>query len=175
MTTEPAVSYVSLGANVGDPASQLWEATRKLASHDRVALRGRSSLWKTSPLGPVVDQPDFVNAVVKLVTSLTPRALLTLCKAIEDSMARDRSKEQPMGPRPIDLDILTYGELVVQEDDLVLPHPKIAERAFVLEPLREIEPDFVHPATGKTVEEMLAAIEPGQKVERIGPLGVRFG
>ncbi len=173
--SQETVTYVSLGANVGDPASQLWEATRKLASHDRVALRGRSSLWRTSPVGPIKDQPDFVNAVVRLVTTLTPRALLTLCQAIEDSMARDRSEELPMGPRPIDLDILTFGELVLVEDELVIPHPELARRAFVLEPLREVDPDFVHPATGQTVEEMIAALPPEQKAERIGPLGVRFG
>jgi 2-amino-4-hydroxy-6-hydroxymethyldihydropteridine diphosphokinase len=173
--SEESVAYVSLGANVGEPASQLWEATRKLASHGRVALRGRSSLWRTSPVGPVADQPDFVNAVVKLVTSLSPRALLTLCRAIEDSMARDRSKEVPLGPRPIDLDILTFGDEILEEEDLVVPHPRLAERAFVLEPLREVDPDFVHPATGKAVEEMLAALPSEQKAERIGPLGMRFG
>lgn len=173
--SEVNVAYVSLGANVGDPASQLWEATKKLASHSRVALRGRSSLWRTSPVGPVADQPDFVNAVVRLVTSLNPRALLTLCQAIEDSMARDRSKEVPMGPRPIDLDILSFGDQILEEKDLVLPHPRLAERAFVLEPLRELAPEFVHPATGQTIEEMLAALPSGQKAERIGPLGLRFG
>jgi 2-amino-4-hydroxy-6-hydroxymethyldihydropteridine diphosphokinase len=123
----------------------------------------------------VADQPDFVNAVVKVVTSLTPQALLTLCKAIEDSMARDRSKEVPMGPRPIDMDILTYGELVLEEEGLALPHPRLAERAFVLEPLREIDPEFVHPATGKTVEDMLQDVPQGQAAERIGPLGVIVG
>lgn len=175
MSKEAHVTYVSLGANVGDPASQLWEAVRKLAGHDRVALRGRSSVWKTSPVGPVADQPDFANAVVKLVTTLSPKALLTLCKAIEDSMARDREKEVPMGPRPIDLDILTYGELSIEEKDLIVPHPEMAKRAFVLEPLRELDPEFVHPKTGKTVGEMLKALPKGQKAVRIGPLGMKFG
>lgn len=175
MMSEQQVAYISLGANLGEPGGQLWQAVRKLATHDRVALRGTSSLWRTSPVGPVADQPDFVNAVARLVTSLSPQALLTLCQAIEDSMARDREKEVPMGPRPIDLDILTYGEMVLEEEGLLIPHPEMAARAFVLEPLRELAPEFVHPATGKSVEKMLKALPKGQKAEKIGPLGGLLG
>jgi 2-amino-4-hydroxy-6-hydroxymethyldihydropteridine diphosphokinase len=173
--SEETVAYVALGANLGNPPEQIWQATRRLAVHDRVALRGSSSLWRSAPVGPVADQPDFINAVVRLVTVLEPRALLALCQAIETSLGRDRSREVPGGPRLIDLDLLTYGELVVEEEDLVVPHPGLAERAFVLEPLRELDPEFVHPATGHTIAEMIAALPPGQKAERIGPMGAGLG
>lgn len=170
----PVEAYVSIGANIGVPEEQLVEAARRMATHGRVALRGTSSLWLTSPVGPVADQPDFTNAVLHLETRLSPRALLALCQAVEDAMGRDRSDEIPLGPRPIDLDLLTYGDLVLDEEGLTLPHPLMSERAFVLEPLRELNPHFAHPATGRTVEEMLAALPPGQRAEKLGPLVVEL-
>ena len=160
---------------MGEPPAQLWEAARRLAAAGRVAMRGSSSLWRTSPEGPVADQPDFLNAVVRLSTLLGPKDLLALCQSIEAALGRDRSKEVPGGPRPIDLDLVSYGELVMDEEELTLPHTRLAERAFVLEPLRELEPGFVHPATGISIQEMLSALPPGQRAERIGPLGPRPG
>ena len=172
--SEPVEAYVALGANVGEPIAQLVEAARQLDDHDRVSLPGASSLWRTSPEGPVADQPDFINSVVRIETLLTPQALLAHCQAIEKAMGRDRSQEVPFGPRPIDLDLLTYGEIVIDEEDLTLPHPRLSERAFVLEPLRELNPHFVHPVTGRSVENMLAALPPGPRVEKIGPLVVKL-
>ncbi len=175
MTDEPHGAFVALGANVGDPPAQLKQAARRLATHDQVVLRDASSLWRTSPEGPVADQPDFVNAVILLETLLSPHSLLALCHEVEETLGRDRSREVSGGPRPIDLDLLAYGNVVLDEDGLTLPHPRLAERAFVLEPLHEVAPHFVHPATGLSVGEMLSALPPGQRVERIGPLEVAVG
>lgn len=175
MTDEPHGAFVALGANVGDPPAQLKQAAQRLATHDQVVLKDTSSLWRTSPEGPVADQPDFVNAVVHLETLLSPHSLLALCHEVEEALGRDRSGEVAGGPRPIDLDLLAYGDVVLDEEGLTLPHPRLAERAFVLEPLHEVAPHFVHPATGLSVGEMLAALSPGQRVERIGPLDVAVG
>lgn len=175
MTDEPHGAFVALGANVGDPPAQLKQAAQRLATHDQVVLRDASSLWRTSPEGPVADQPDFVNAVILLETLLSPHSLLALCHSIEEALGRDHSREVSGGPRPIDLDLLAYGDVVLDEEGLTLPHPRLAERAFVLEPLHEVAPHFVHPATGLSVGEMLSALPPGQRVERIGPLEVAVG
>lgn len=169
---EPHEAFVALGANVGDPPEQLAQAARMLTAHEQVVLKDASSLWRTSPIGPVADQPDFVNAVIRLVTLLSPQALLAFCHSIEEALGRDRSGEVAGGPRLIDLDLVAYGDVVLEEEGLTLPHPRLAERAFVLEPLQEIDPHFLHPATGLSVDEMLSALPAGQRVERMGPLEV---
>jgi 2-amino-4-hydroxy-6-hydroxymethyldihydropteridine diphosphokinase len=175
LTDEPHGAFVALGANVGDLPAQLKQAAQRLATHDQVVLKDVSSLWRTSPEGPVADQPDFVNAVILLETLLTPQGLLAFCHEVEEALGRDRSREVSGGPRPIDLDLLAYGDVVLDEEGLTLPHPRLAERAFVLEPLHEVAPHFVHPATSLSVGEMLSALPPGQRVERIGPLEVAVG
>ncbi|HUW41237.1 MAG TPA: 2-amino-4-hydroxy-6-hydroxymethyldihydropteridine diphosphokinase [Rectinemataceae bacterium] len=148
-----AFVYLGLGANQGDSADTVLAAFRRLeAILDEARL---SRLWR-SRARYVADQPDFVNAVACGRTDSSPRELLRSVNAIEADFGRDRGKERPKGPRPLDIDILLYDELLVVEPDLIIPHPGLAERKFVLLPLLELAPDLVHPATG---EPLLAIVE----------------
>ncbi len=155
-------AYLALGSNVGDREANLRTAVSRLES-DEVRIVRRSSLYETAPR-EMLDQPWFLNAVVEVETSLFPMQLLARVREIERRMGRRRVA--PKGPRNIDIDILFYGRSVIASAELEVPHPRIAERRFVLEPLAEIAPDFRHPATGKTAGEMLAALEP-QGVRRL--------
>jgi 2-amino-4-hydroxy-6-hydroxymethyldihydropteridine diphosphokinase len=139
-------AYVALGSNVDDPMSQVLRAFDSLAALPGLRLVLRSSLYRSPPLGPV-DQPDFVNAVAGLLTTLEPRALLEALQALESQFGRRRPAAR-WGPRRIDLDLLVYGAARIDEPGLEVPHPGIAERAFVLEPLSEIAPDLAVPGLG---------------------------
>jgi 2-amino-4-hydroxy-6-hydroxymethyldihydropteridine diphosphokinase len=156
-------AYIGLGANLpgpaGSPEATLAAAAKRLAKLGRV--RRRSSLYSTAPVG-FADQPRFLNAVVALETRLAPRALLEALLEIERALGRDRSTSQENGPRTLDLDILLYGDLVLREHGLALPHPRMAERAFVLAPLSEIAPEVRDPRSGETM---------GQLFERVGREG----
>jgi len=140
--------YIGLGANVGDPVAQLRRAVEELLRRGLVGepLR-KSSLYRTPPWGTVPDQPWFINAVVCGGTSLAPLDLLAGLKAIERHLGRVGETVR-WGPRPVDLDILLYGRAIVNTPELTIPHPRIAERAFVLVPLLEIAPDLADPASG---------------------------
>lgn len=149
-------AYLALGSNIGDREANLREALRRLEAEDLRVTR-KSSLYETAPRD-ILDQPWFLNAVVEIETALFPMQLLARIRKVESEMGRRRVT--PKGPRNIDIDILFYGRTVIATPDLEVPHPRIAERAFVLEPLAEIAPDFRHPVTGKTPQEMLAALAP---------------
>jgi 2-amino-4-hydroxy-6-hydroxymethyldihydropteridine diphosphokinase len=131
-------AFLALGANIGDPPAQLEEAVRRIAETPGITLARRSSVIVTAPWGKT-DQNDFHNMVVEVETSLTPQQLLTTCLGIEAEMGRKRLER--WGPRSIDIDIVAYGREVISEANLKVPHPYAHERAFVLEPLREIAPD----------------------------------
>jgi 2-amino-4-hydroxy-6-hydroxymethyldihydropteridine diphosphokinase len=140
-------TFVGLGANLGDAAATLRWAAGELGRLGRVRL---SSLWLSAPVGPIADQPWFVNAVAELDTELDPRALVRELQAIEARAGRDRAREMAQGPRALDLDLLVHGAAVVREPDLVVPHPRLAERAFALAPLEElVGPDHVIPGAGR--------------------------
>ncbi len=155
-------AYLALGSNIGDRDANLREAVQRLETEDLRVTR-RSSLYETAPR-EMLDQPWFLNAVVEIETNLFPMQLLGRTRRIESEMGRRRVT--PKGPRNIDIDILFYGRSVIDTAGLQVPHSRIAERAFVLEPLAEVAPDFRHPITGMTAREMLAALEP-QGVRRL--------
>jgi 2-amino-4-hydroxy-6-hydroxymethyldihydropteridine diphosphokinase len=140
------IGYLGLGSNVGDSPANLREAVR-LLTEEGLVIVARASLYVTAPQGEVLDQPDFINSVVKIETHLGPIQLLELAKSIEHDMGRDPAGQRH-GPRPIDIDILMLGDEPYASERLNLPHPEIASRRFVLEPLLEIEPDFALPDGG---------------------------
>jgi 2-amino-4-hydroxy-6-hydroxymethyldihydropteridine diphosphokinase len=151
-----SLAYLALGANLpssaGPPEATLAAAAERLAALGRITAR--SSLYSTVPVG-FADQPRFVNAVIALETHLSPRNLLDNLLVIELDFGRDRAASPPNGPRTLDLDILLYGDLVLSQSGLEIPHPRFAGRAFVLVPLHEIAPDLRDPRSGKTVVELL--------------------
>lgn len=149
--------YVGLGSNQGDSIDLLRRALTDLSRLPHSAVTAVSSLYRSKPMGPVV-QPDFVNAVVALETSLEPRDLLRALQGMETAHGRVRT-ELRWGPRTLDLDVLVYGDVVMRSDDLVIPHPGIAERSFVLIPLLEIAPNLAIPGVG-TVRELAARCAP---------------
>ena len=145
----PTPAYVGVGSNINGPEEQVERAIDALSRIPGSELDARSSLYQSAPFGPV-DQPDFVNAVVKLVTKLDAPSLLHQLQHIENSQGRIRGEH--WGPRVIDLDLLVFGDMIVDLDDLNVPHPGIAERNFVLLPLQEIAHDLVIPGLGRVVE-----------------------
>lgn len=155
--------YLSIGSNVGDRLENLRSCVRMLEGSKFVALDKVSGVYKTAPVG-YEHQPDFLNAVVSLDTTLSPRALLDLCQAIERNLGRTRTIR--WGPRTIDVDILVYGEEKINEPDLVIPHPRIYERGFVLFPLKEIEPEFIFP-DGNHIDKIIGSLAPHQRVVRL--------
>jgi 2-amino-4-hydroxy-6-hydroxymethyldihydropteridine diphosphokinase len=139
---------------MGDREAHLLQALEKLEVAGIHVLR-RSSIYETEPQD-LAHQPWFLNMVVEVESELFPRLLLARTQAIELAMGRRR--EVAKGPRPIDIDILLFGKFVISTRELEVPHPRMSERRFVLEPLAELAPDLCHPATGKTVREMLANV-----------------
>jgi 2-amino-4-hydroxy-6-hydroxymethyldihydropteridine diphosphokinase len=157
--------YLSLGSNLGDRLGFLAGAVSRLAGFLR-ELRV-SSVYETAPMY-VTDQPRFLNVVVAGRTRLGPRRLLARCLAIERELGRDRAASGPKGPRPIDIDLLLYADRLIHRQGLRVPHPGLRERRFVLEPLLELEPGVLDPATGRRLGEALAGL-PEQGVDRVGP------
>lgn len=146
--------YIALGSNLGDRAENLRLAREQIEAPDLRVLRA-SSIYETSPRD-VEDQPWFLNQVIECETDLFPRQLLARLQKIERAMGRKRTIAK--GPREIDLDILLFGNAVVKAPELEVPHPRMTERRFVLEPLAELVPDKRHPGTRRTMREMLAKV-----------------
>lgn len=155
--------YLSLGSNIGDREAFLAAARRELSAHLGVKLLCSSSLYETEPVG-YRDQGWFLNQVVEVETALRPGQLLSFIHEIENKLGRKRLIR--WGPRVIDLDILLYDSLVMETADLIIPHPRIYERSFVLVPLQEIAPDLVHP-DGLTTREHLKLLQEGKATEKV--------
>jgi 2-amino-4-hydroxy-6-hydroxymethyldihydropteridine diphosphokinase len=151
-----AEAFIALGGNVGDVRATFDQAISLLCDGPGVRLLARSSDYRTPPWG-ITNQPPFTNAVIAVSTTLAPHALLTCAQACERALGRDRAREQHWGPRPIDLDMLAYDDLVLNDATLTLPHPHLFERAFVLVPLAEIAADRV--IAGVSVRDALKRVD----------------
>lgn len=159
-----SVAFVALGANLGNPVAQLTAARRAIAAHPAFDSIVASSLYRTEAIGSLTPQPDYVNAVVRLNTSLTSLATWRILEAIERAIGRVRSGERNAA-RQIDIDLLLFDDEIVSTDELTLPHPRMHERAFVLRPLLELAPATVIPKHG-WARSLLAAVAT-QRCERI--------
>lgn len=153
---KPVIAYVGLGANLGEPKKQLQEALELLGAADEVEISRVSTFYRNPPLGPE-NQPWYVNAVARVRTRLGPEELLRLLQQIEAGLGRVRGER--WGPRLIDLDLLLYNGEVISAPDLVVPHPEMHRRVFVLAPLAEIAPGAWHPVLHKSAEDLLAELE----------------
>jgi 2-amino-4-hydroxy-6-hydroxymethyldihydropteridine diphosphokinase len=160
------VAYVGLGSNLDDPLRQIGVAVRRLRALADTRVRACSRWYRNPPLGPT-DQPDYLNGVVALETGLGARGLLAELHAIERAQGRVRGGRR-WGPRTIDLDLLLFGQHVIAEPGLVVPHPELSRRAFVLVPLHEIAPDVAIPGQ-PGLEVLLAAVDPSAIVPLEAP------
>lgn len=149
-------AYIALGSNLDDPLAQVRQAIGELEQLSNSRLLAVSGLYRSAPMGPA-DQPDYINAVALLETSLSPFALLDALQAVEQRHGRVRGPQR-WGPRSLDLDVLLYDQQVIEDQRLTIPHPGMAERAFVLYPLQElVTPEFVIPGQG-AVQELLPRV-----------------
>jgi 2-amino-4-hydroxy-6-hydroxymethyldihydropteridine diphosphokinase len=135
-------AFIAFGGNVGDARDTITHAIETFCDGDKVRLVASSSDYRTPPWG-VTDQPPFINACIEIETALAPHQLLERAHDVERAFGRDRASERHWGPRTLDIDLLTYGDIRLDDPDLVLPHPRLFERAFVLVPLAEIAPDRI--------------------------------
>jgi 2-amino-4-hydroxy-6-hydroxymethyldihydropteridine diphosphokinase len=163
MRKAPVSAFVGLGANLGEPEDQVRRAIAALGTLPRTRLVAASSLYRSAPVG-VGEQPDFINAVARIETTLTARELLEELLTAEARFGRERPS--PGAPRTLDLDLLLYGDRVIAEPGLVVPHPRMHERAFVLLPLAEIASEVTIPGRGR-LRTLLAACR-NQKIRKIG-------
>jgi 2-amino-4-hydroxy-6-hydroxymethyldihydropteridine diphosphokinase len=160
----PVTAYIALGSNMGDKMATCQQALEYLRKNGRITHV--SSFYRTEPVG-YPDQEDFVNAVVEMETDLSPLALLAACHVIEDSLGRNRLVH--WGPRTIDLDILLYGDKIIDTAELTIPHPLMTSRGFVLVPLCEIAPQALHPVLMKTVDQLLRKLRDPHQISRYNP------
>lgn len=153
------IAYLGLGSNLGDRQAAIDAACQRIAAVHGIGVHRRSGLYDTPPMGPQ-DQGRYLNAVLEIDTTLAPAALLDALQTIERDLGREpRRARRHWGPRVIDLDILLLAERIITEPGLKIPHPRMAERWFVLKPLAELAPNLTHPATGQTIAQMLANLE----------------
>jgi 2-amino-4-hydroxy-6-hydroxymethyldihydropteridine diphosphokinase len=160
------IGYLGLGSNVGDRRAQLTAAVAALPRHG-VRVLASSSTYETEPVGEILDQPDFLNACLRIATAHDPEALLDACKAVERELGRGVGGVRH-APRPIDVDLLLLGDLTHASGRLRLPHPEVTTRRFVLIPLLELDPALSTP-DGQRLADALASLDAGVRVARAGP------
>jgi 2-amino-4-hydroxy-6-hydroxymethyldihydropteridine diphosphokinase len=146
-------AWIGLGANLHDRRKQLFSALKRLHESAGIRVCKVSSLYETQAVGGPADQPPYLNAAAELTCHLKPRQLLTIMQSVEDELGRTRVGRNH--PRTIDLDLLLFNDEIMSDDDLILPHPRMHQRAFVLQPLTEIAPEMVHPTNQKTMSQLL--------------------
>ena len=154
-----ATAYLGLGSNLGNRLAFLRGGRDRLITHFDITLLHSSGVYETAAVGGPADSPPYLNAVLAIETPLSPRDLLAASLAVEEEFGRTRPAE--WAPRTLDIDLLLYGDTVIDEDGLQLPHPRLHERAFILAPLCEIAPDQVHPVLHQTIRALSAALPPG--------------
>jgi 2-amino-4-hydroxy-6-hydroxymethyldihydropteridine diphosphokinase len=159
--------YLGLGSNVGDRREHL-RAALTLLDEQAIEVEAVSSVYETEPVGEILDQPDFLNAAVRIATTLDPETLLDVCKAIELEQGRMFAGPRH-GPRPLDIDVLLLGDLELSTERLTIPHPEVTTRRFVLTPLLELDPDLALP-DGRRLSEALAELGDAERVEPAGVL-----
>ena len=162
-----AISYLCLGTNSGDRKKLIEQAVSFLDMSENIKIIRTSALYETEPWG-VKNQNWFLNFALEIKTSLSPQDLLVKCLNIEKTLGRDRSKEFRWGSRPIDIDIIFYDKSVIKSDVLTIPHERMHLRAFVLVPLLELIPDFVHPVLNQTISELYDNLEDVEDVYLYG-------
>lgn len=165
-TKSTHIAFIAVGSNIGEKKRNCLEGLERLAGNGRVELMAMSGFYKTEPVD-YVDQDWFVNAVAKIGTRLDPLDLLEALLAVETALGRRRDTVR-FGPRTIDLDIVFYDRLVIDSPRLVVPHPRMHKRRFVLAPICDIEPELLHPVLGVTVKELLVNLDvSGQDLVRL--------
>ncbi|PLX98188.1 MAG: 2-amino-4-hydroxy-6-hydroxymethyldihydropteridine diphosphokinase [Desulfuromonas sp.] len=161
-------AYLGLGSNLGDRLENLRGARKALRKNPAVDISASAALYETAPMGGPERQPSYLNTVLKIRTTLTPERLLSLCLQIEKDFGRQRKER--WGPRTLDIDILFFDTVIRVDSDLVLPHPRLHERTFVLCPLVDLDPDIIHPVVDQRVEELLLRLDATEGVQRVAEL-----
>ena len=160
------IAYIAIGSNIGNPRYNCIEAIREMSKNDSMKIISKSSFYQTSPISPI-KQEWFINSVIKINTSLTPIKLLTNLLNIESTMGRVRKEK--WGPRLIDLDLLFYDNQILNEENIIIPHPEISKRNFVLIPLCEIAENLNHPTLKKNIKTLLQESTDNAKVNKLTP------
>lgn len=164
MESHEETAYLGLGSNLGNRMKNLEMAYAAIAGHPDIRVTASSSYYETEPVG-FRNQGWFINQVLRIETILSPYEILKVTQYTEHHLGRKR--EIPWGPRSIDIDVLLYGNKVMEDPDLIIPHPHLTERRFVLIPLSEIAPSLIHPVMGKSIEDILSELSVVDRVEKV--------